>query len=166
MVRSSVYNDLLATLTATGWTNGSLEFPFEVKEFFAEYAQYQRDSVHVNTFVLDAGDPSPLVEWELGGLLTQVYRFNFAFYGQDEATGIGVFSDLSDRYQGLTDAPFVPLYDYNAAGPDFPLVRMMEVESFQWLRVPTEASPFDHHLFGGELILRDWIDGDRTVMQA
>lgn len=165
MVRSSVYNDLVATLTGTGWTDQSLTFPFEVKEFFAEFAQYSHDAIHVNTFVLDEGEPSPLTEWELGGMLSQTYRFNFAFYGQDEATGIGVFSDLSDRYQGLTAAPFVPLYNYNVPGPDYPLVRMMEVESFQWLRAPVDAAPFDHHLFGGELILRDWIDGDRTVMQ-
>lgn len=165
MVRSSVYNDLVATLTATGWTDQTtLKYPFAVKEFFPEFAVYQQDPVHVNTMVLDDGEPSPLTEWELGGLLTQTYMFNFAFYGQDEETGIAVFSDLSDRYQGLTAAPFVRLYNYNTAGTPS-LVRMLQVESFGWVRAPLDAEPFDHHLFGGQLVVRDFVDGDRVGMQ-
>ena len=166
MVRSSVYNDLVATLTATGWTNATLDYPFTVKEYFPEFAVYVQDSVHVNTLVLDDGEPTPLEEWEMGGLLTQVYRFNLAFYGQDEETGLAVFADLSDRFQGLTNAPFVPLYNYNVAGPTFPLIRMMAVESFQFVHAPADAVPYDHHLFFAELLVRDFVDGDRTVMSA
>jgi hypothetical protein len=166
MVRSSVFNDLVATLTATGWTNADLEYPFAVKEFFPEFAIYVQDSVHVNTLVLDSGDPSPLEEWEMGGLLTQTYRFNLGFYGQDEETGIAVISDLSDRFQGLTSAPFVSLYDYNMDGPVFPLIRMMAVESWQSAHAPAEAVPFDQHLYYSELILRDFVDGNRIEMSA
>lgn len=162
MVRSSVYNDLVATLTATGWTNANLSFPFTVKEFFPEFTIYVQDKVHVNTMVIDDGEPTAMEEWELGGELTKVYRFNLAFYGQDAETGIAVFSDLDDRYEGLTNAPFVPLYDYNRATP--PLIRMMAVESFQYTRAAADSVPYEHHLFFAELQVRDFIDGDRTVM--
>jgi len=163
MVRSSVFNDLRATLQATGWTSADLEFPFTVKEFFPEFQIYVQDEVHVNTLVIDNGDPSAIGEWELGGDLTRQHRFNFGFYAQDDDTGLAVFSDLSDRYDGLTNAPYVALYDYNHATP--PLVRMMEVDSWQWARAPQDAVPYEHHLFFGELIVRDFVDGGRTVMQ-
>lgn len=164
MVRSSVYNDLVGTLAATGWTDASLDYPFDVREFFPEFRAYVQDRAHVNTMVIDYGDPGPLEEWELGGDLSRVYRFNLGFYGQDDETGIAVFSDLDDRYEGLTSAPFVALFDYNKATP--PLVRMMAVESFQWTRAPADSAPWEHHLFFAELQVRDFMSGDRTQMQA
>lgn len=163
MVRASVFNDLNDTLDATGWTNSSLRYAFEVREFFAEFASFVQDSVHVNTLVLDDGDPSELVEFELGGELTRAYRFNMAFYAQDDDTGLAVFSDLADRYDGLTAQRYVPLYNYNLPNP--PLVRMMEVESFQYTRAPQDAVPWEHHLFFAELIIRDFVSSDRTPMQ-
>jgi hypothetical protein len=163
MVRSSVFNDLKRTLTATGWLDTELEYPFQVREFFAEFSVYVQDAIHVNTMVIDNGDPTPIGEWELGGDMTRTYRFSLGFYAQDDETGLAVFSDLQDRYDGLTEIPYVALYNYNAATP--PLIRYMEVEGFQYARAPQDAVPYEHHLFFAELMVRDFIDGDRTTMQ-
>lgn len=163
MVRSSVFNDLKATLQATGWLDSELTFPFAVREFFPEFTAYVQDEVHVNTLVLDNGVPGQIEEWELGGEMTREYRFSMGFYGQDDDTGIAVFSDLGDRYDGLTNQPYIPLYNYAEATP--PLIRMMEVEDFRWSRAPEDAVPYEYHLFFAELTLRDFIDGNRTTMQ-
>lgn len=164
MVRMSIFNDIRATLLATGWMDANLEFPFTVREFFAEFGSYVQDAVHVNTLVVDNGNPGEMGEWELGGELTRQYRFNLAFYAQDDDIGLAVFGDLSDRFDGLTAAPYVALYDYSQSTP--PLVRMMEVDSWQWARAPQDAAPYEHHLFMAELIVRDFVSGDRTEMSA
>lgn len=167
MIRLSVFNDIKRTLTATGWLDApGLEYAFDVKEFFAEFAAYQQDRVHVNTLTIDDGEPQQLEEFEMGGKYTRLFRINLACYAQDNDTGLAVFSDLSDRYEGITDAPFVSLFDYNQIGPDFPLITRMEVESFQYARAPLEAVPYEHHLFFAELIIRDFIDANRTSMTA
>lgn len=165
MVRLSIVEDLKNTLTSTGWTSAQLNHPFSVQEFFPEFAVYADDEVHVNTLVVDSAEPSPVEEFELGGQLSRLYRVNMAFYAQDEETGIAVFSDLADRYEGLTDSPYVSLYDYNQQ-TDPPLVARMEVESFQYVRAALDVAPYEHHLWFVELMLRDFVDGDRTVMAA
>jgi hypothetical protein len=165
MVRLSVFNDLTRTLTATGWIgNPGLQYPFDVKEFFPEFATYQQDRVHVNTLTIDDGDPQLVEDFEMGLDRTRVYRISMACYAQDNDTGIAVFSDLSDRYEGVTDAPFVSLFDYNQDGPDYPLVTRMEVETFQFSLAPQDAVPYEHHLFFAELVVRDFIDGNRVDM--
>jgi hypothetical protein len=163
MVRLSVFEDLKTTLTTLGWMSAPLQYPFEVKEFFPEFAVYADDAVHINTLVMDNGDPGVMQEYELGGLLTRMYRMNFAFYAQDDETGIAVFSDLTDRYQGLTDSPYISLLNYNAVG-DPPLITRMEVDSFQYVKASLDVAPYEHHLWFGELIVRDFIDGNRTEM--
>lgn len=163
MVRLSVFQDLKATLTTLGWMDAPLQHDFEVKEFFPEFAVYSDDAVHVNTMVLDNGDPGLISEYESGGLLTRVYRINFAMYAQDDETGIAVFSDISDRYEGLTDSPFVSLLNYNVSG-DPPLITRMEVESFQYVKAALDVAPYEHHLWFAELVIRDFIDGSRTTM--
>lgn len=167
MARLSVFNDIKRTLTATGWLNApGLEYPFDVDMFFPEFATYQQDRVHVNTLTLDDGEPQQLEEYEMGGNYTRTYRINLACYAQDNDTGLAVFSDLADRYEGITDAPFVSLFDYNQTGPDYPLVTRMEVENFQYARAPLDGVPYEHHLFFAELVVRDFIDGNRTTMSA
>lgn len=163
MVRLSVFEDMKSTLTATGWLSASLEFPFELKEFFPEFAIYQQDEVHVNTMTVDTGEPQLIEDYELGGNRTRLYRLNMAFYAQDDETGIAVFSDLADRYEGITDAPYISLLDFNATGTP-PLVTRMEVESFQYVRASLDVAPYQHHLWFSELMVRDFIDGERTTM--
>lgn len=164
MVRLSVFEDLRRTLTNTGWMDAELDYPFELVEFFPEFAVYEGDAVHVNTMTLDSGEPQVLEEWETGGLLTRLYRLSMAFYAQDNETGIAVFSDLSDRFEGITDAPFVSLFDYNVS-PNPPLITRMEVESFQYVRAPQDVSPYERHLWFAELMVRDFVDGLRVEMQ-
>lgn len=165
MCRLSILNDMIDTLTKTGWM-GDLavdnQYPFDVKEFFPEFAVYAQDAVHINTIALDDGEPFSMEEYETGGMYSRLYRMNFAFYAQDNDTGMSVLMDLADRYEGLTNIPYVPLYNY-ATTPST-LVVQMEVQSFQYTRAPLDAAPYDHHLFFGELILKDFVDQNRVEM--
>lgn len=163
MVRLSVFEDMKGTLTRLGWMSAPLQYAFEVKEFFPEFAVYSNDAVHVNTLVMDNGDPGPMREYEMGGMMTRVYRMNFAMYAQDDETAIAVLSDLADRYEGLTDAPYISLLNYNVA-VDPPLITRMEVESFQHVKASLDVAPYEHHLWFAELVVRDFIDGNRTEM--
>lgn len=163
MVRLSAVQDITNTLTATGWMGSDLEYPMEVKEFFPEFAVYTQDAVHVNTIVVDKADPQGVREFELGGGFYQNYRINLAMYAQDEETGIGVFSDLSDRFFGLTDAPYVSLLDFNQADPP-PLITRMEVVSFDYTKASLDVVPYEYHLWYAQLIVQDFVDGTRTEM--
>lgn len=163
MVRLSVFEDMKRTLTDTGWLDADLKYPFAIKEFFPEFATYADDPVHVNTLAVDQGEPLALEEYDLGGMYTRLYRINAAFYAQDDETGVAVFSDLADRYDGITDAPYISLHDYNQAG-DPPLITRMEVESFQYTRAAMDVAPYEHHLWFMELMVRDFVSGNRTEM--
>lgn len=167
MVRQSVFNDLIFTLQQAGFMGTTptiaLNYPVSVVEFFPEFAIYDTDSVQYNTIAVDNGEPGPLQEYELGGQFSRDYRFNMALYAESDGIGISMFSDLSDRYQGLTNFPFVSLYDYNRTTPT--LIVDMEVLNFQYARAPQDVAPFEHHLFFAELIVRDFVDQNpvRTV---
>lgn len=163
MVRLSVLQDLSNTLTSTGWTTAPLQYPLEVKEFFPEFAVYEQDTVHVNTLVLDKAEPQGLHQYELGLNFYQNYRINMAMYAQDEETGIAVFSDLSDRYYGLTDAPYVSLFDFNADATP-PLITRMEVMSFDYVKASLDAVPYEYHLWYAQLVVQDFVNSDRTDM--
>lgn len=165
MVRLSVFEDMKNTLTSTGWTAAQLKYPFSIKEFFPEFATYAEDAVHINTLAVDTGEPLALEEYEVGGMYTRLYRINAAFYAQDDETGVAVFSDLADRYDGLTDAPYISLLNYNVQ-PDPPLITRLEVESFQYTRAAMDVAPYEHHLWFAELMVRDFIAGDRTTMPS
>lgn len=163
MVRLSVLADIERVIGATGWASAELAYPFEVKEFFPEFAVYANDTVHVNTLVLDHAEPSGLAEYELGGLLYQNYRINMALYAQDDETGIAVFSDLADRFSGRTDAPYISLFDYNVT-PDAPLITRMEVVGFEHAKASLDVAPYEHHLYYAVLAVTDFVDGGRVDM--
>lgn len=160
MVRQSVFQDMTTTLTLAGYIGAtpsiSLNYPVNVVEFFPEFAIYDIDKVQYNTIAVDNGEPGPLTEYELGGVFNKDYRFNMALYAESDGIGLSLFSDLSDRYEGLTNYPFVPLYNYNAATPT--RIVNMEVLSFAYTRAPQEVAPYEHHLFFGELIVRDFVE--------
>lgn len=160
MVRQSLFNDLIATLTSAGWMDTdvmqSLRRPMKVVEFYPEFALYDTDEPQYNTIAMDNGLPGLLEEYELGGRFKRSYRFNLAFYAQDNGTGEALLSDLSDRYLGINFYPYVSLYNYNQATPT-EIVRM-EVDSFQYMRAPQDVAPYEHHLFFGEIVLYDFLD--------
>lgn len=164
MVRQSVFEDLKATLALAGYTGATptikLKYPLTVVEFFPEFAAYEQDKVRWNTIAIDTGDPGTLEEYELGGMYSKDYRFNMALYAESDGIAQSVFSDLADRYQGLTDSPYVGMYNYNAATPS--LIVRMEVESFQYIRAPQDVAPYEHHLFFSELTVRDFIDQNQV----
>lgn len=160
MVRTSVFEDLKTTLANTGWTGStpaiSLKYPVSVVEFFPEFAIYDENKVRWNTLAIDEGDPGDLEEFELGGKFSRDYRFNLALYAESDGIGSSLFSDLADRYLGLTDSPFISLYNYNVATPA--LIVRLEVQGFQYLKAPQDVAPAEHHLFFAELLVRDFVD--------
>jgi hypothetical protein len=166
MVRQSVFEDMKTTLSNNGYLGSTpsiaLNYPVDVVEFFPEFAIYDQDTVKYNTIAVDNGEPGPLEEYELGGIYSRDYRFNMALYAENDGIGLSLFSDLGDRYLGLTNYPFIPLYNYNATTPS--LIVNMEVLTFGYTRAPVEVAPYEHHLFFGELILRDFVqqNPDRT----
>lgn len=159
MVRESVFEDMKTTLANSGYIGASpsiaLKYPVDVVEFFPEFGVYDQDTVKYNTIAVDNGEPGPLEEYELGGLFSRDYRFNMALYAENDGIGLSLFSDLGDRYLGLTNYPFIPLYNYNETVPS--LIVNMEVLAFNYTRAPQEVAPYEHHLFFGELILRDFV---------
>lgn len=168
MVRQSVFQDLNTTLALRGWTGATptmaLKYPVTTVEFYPEFAIYEQDKVRFNTLAVDQGDPGDLQEFELGGKFSRDYRYNMALYAESDGIGASLFSDLGDRYQGLTDSPFIGLYNFNAATPT--LIVRMEVMSFQYVRAPADVAPYEHHLFFGELIVRDYVDQNRVRFPA
>ena len=166
MVRQSVFYDVETTLTNAGWTGATPEmavkYPVTVVEFYPEFAIYEQDKVRYNTLAIDQGDPGPLEEFELGGRFSRDYRFNMAFYAESDGIGASLFSDLGDRYLGMTDSPFIGLYNYNVSPPT--LIVRLEVMGFQYLRAPADVAPYEHHLFFAELVVRDYVDQNRVRM--
>ena len=160
MVRQSVFEDMKTTLRNNGYMGATpsiaLKYPVDVVEFFPEFAIYDTDKVKYNTIAIDNGEPGPLEEYELGGLFSRDYRFSMALYAENDGIGLSMFSDLGDRYLGLTNYPFVALYNYNAATPT--RVVNMEVLAFQYARAPQEVAPYEHHLFFAELLVRDFVE--------
>lgn len=168
MVRQSVFQDLKVTLTNSGWIGATptmaIKYPVTVVEFYPEFAIYEQDKVRYNTVALDQGDPGDLEEFELGGKFSRDYRFNMAFYAESDGIGASLFSDLGDRYLGLTDSPYIGLYNFNAATPT--LIVRLEVMGFQYTRAPADVAPYEHHLFFGELTVRDYVDQNRVRFPA
>lgn len=166
MVRQSIFYDLETTLSNSGWTGATptmaVKYPVNVVEFYPEFAIYEQDKVRYNTLALDQGDPGELAEFELGGKFSRDYRFNMALYAESDGIGASLFSDLADRYTGMTDSPFIGLYNFNAATPT--LIVRLEVMGFQYLRAPADVAPYEHHLFFAELIVRDYVDQNRVRM--
>lgn len=159
MVRQSVFEDMKTTLANNGYMGAtpsiSLKYPVNVVEFFPEFAIYDQDKVRYNTIAIDNGEPLPMEEYEVGGLFSRDYRFNMALYAESDGIGLSLFSDLSDRYSGLTNFPYIALYDYN--DQDTPHIVNMEVLSFGYSRAPGDVAPYEHHLFFAELVLRDFV---------
>lgn len=169
MCRLSLLADIKLTLETTGWFGQLTNYPLEVTEFFPEFQIYVEDATHINTLVVDVGEALPMAEWQMGGGdmgYSRLFRLSLGMYTESDEVGIGIFSDLGDRYNGLTASPFVSLFNYNSAGPDYPLVTRMEVAQWQHTRAPNDVSPYEHHLWYGELIVRDFINGDRVEMES
>lgn len=166
MVRQSVLQDIKQTLSVSGWlgipTVGLLTQAITFEDAFPEEDLVQGRTVGLNTFVLDNGRPGVLEEYEMGGLYSRPYAFSMAFFAETDAVALSLYSDLADRYNGLTVSPWISLYNYAAATPT--LVTRMEVESFEYGRAPREVAGQERHLFLAELQVLDFVDqtGTRT----
>lgn len=162
MVRQSVFEDLRATLLDTQWLGDTTlpllgGNPLVLIDYFPRDAQYQGEAIQPNTFALDVGEPDDLVEQQLGGgLWSQQYRFNMAFYANSDALAIAVLSDLNDRYTGRTGDDYLMLYNY-LVEPPTEVVRM-DVEAFRYARPTDVQAPHQLTLYFAELALTDWLD--------
>lgn len=179
MVRQSVYQDMVNTvLVLAGWPvviNGVRQdgganptplsdlkvTPINIIEYFPEEGFSQSNPVLPNTLALDNGLPGPLDMSSMGGLFERPYRFQFAFYGENDAVAQSLFSDLADRYLGLAESPYITLYNYRTTPDPTPIVRM-EVRDFQYTRAPGELAPWEKHLFLAALELTDYVNVSDT----
>lgn len=163
MVRESVWRDILATLERTNWLGGStmsiLTTPIVLKDSWSDEQLYQGQAPKPNTFSMDNGRPGPIDEEELGGMYSRHYQFALSFYAESDVVGLSMLEDLRDRYDGLTDAPFISLYDFNT-DPNIPVSRM-EAISFGYAPDPEQTVK---HLYFAELIVQDFVDQtDRQI---
>lgn len=174
MVRESVYWDLHDTLVRTQWLAGTTSDglvtlaptatlallegdPLNLIDYFPESHDQTTDpATPFNTFALDIGEQGEMVEGELGGHFEQPYSFNMAFYAKTDAVAMALMSDLHDRYMGLTESPYISLYNYLAATPN--VVVRMEVENFRYARDVTNVAPHEVHLFFAQLEITDYVD--------
>lgn len=178
MVRESVFQDLRDTLVRTQWLAGTTSDglvttapdqtlallegrPLNLIDYFPENDGAQAETLY-NTFAMDIGDHGEMQEGELGGFLEQPYTFNMAFYALTDAVAMAVFSDLYDRYMGITDSPFISLYNYLAATPN--VVVRMEVENFRYARDIQQVAPHEVHLFFASLEITDYVDQARRTV--
>lgn len=167
MVRQSVYNDMVQTLLRAGWPileDGvrldvpASQFqvsPINIIEYVPEEGFGQDNPLLPNTLALDNGLPGPMEEAFLGGPMERPYRFQYAFYAENDAVAQALLSDLYDRYMGLADSPFITLFNYASATPT-PVVRM-EVETFQYTRAPDSVAAWERQLFLAVMELTDYV---------
>lgn len=168
MVHQSVLGDLKTVLDAVGWYSlsspttipsavaGLLTSPIVIQDAFPEEGVYVGNAPAPNTLTMDMGLPGTMEDSEMGGLFEQPYKFSFAFFAESDAVAKALLSDLSDRYLGMTDSPFITLHNY-AVDPVTDIVRM-EVESFAYAPSPNAVAPGEHHLYYAELIITDYLD--------
>lgn len=177
MVRESVFQDVRDTLIRSQWMPGTstdgvttlegetlalLEGrPLNLIDYFPENDGAAAETLY-NTFAMDIGDPGEMVEGELGGFFEQPYVFNMAFYALTDAVAMAVLSDLHDRYMGITDSPFISLYNYLAPTPN--VVVRMEVENFRYARDVQQVAPHEVHLFFASLEITDYVDQARRTI--
>ena len=115
-----------------------------------------------NTLAMDtgvAGDPEYI---ELGSnMQEQPYTFTFAFYATSDGAALALMNDLRDRYLGriVTD-DHLNLFNFNDPAYDvntLPVYRM-EIDSFRYSQNAEQVTPWEVHLYFGELILTDVVD--------
>ena len=180
MVRESVYQDLKDSLIRTQWLAGTTSDglvtvtptgtfalmegdPVDLIDYFPESGNQEGEAITpFNTFALDIGEQGEMVEGELGGFFEQPYSFNMAFYAKTDAVAMALMSDLYDRYMGLTESPFISLYNYLAASPN--IVVRMEVENFRYARDVQNVAPHEVHLFFASLEITDYVDQARRTI--
>lgn len=115
-----------------------------------------------NTLAIDAGVPQNPQTVELGSnMVEQDYLFTFAFYASSDAVAIALGNDLRDRYMGrIVGDDHINLYDYNdpTFSPSTPPITRMECNYFRWAQNLEQVSPWEVHLYFGELSLTDFVD--------
>lgn len=166
MVRQSVYEDLKIHLEEMNWIGSTplnilavdgVVSPLTLRDYFPTNAEFQGEEIPPNTLAIDQGTPGPARLHEMGGpLRSQLYYFNFALFAHSDAVALSLFSDLNDRYMGITHAEIITLWDYLQATPT-PVVDM-EVETFEVMKSPEQPAP-GKQLYFAELVITDYING-------
>lgn len=182
MVHESVIEDLVNTLIACRWLEGTTtravnnpaNSTYEVVTTIADdvFALVADDPITVinyfpdpasgppepNTLAVDLPRPADTEEVECGsGMEYQPYQFSMAFYASSDAAAVAIMSDLQDRYAGrIVNGEAVALFDYltDSVTP----VVYMEVEAFRHARDVESVTVSEIHLHFGELDIVDVVD--------
>lgn len=177
MVRQSIYEDLRSLLVDLDWVPddpnwkpgdpydsseflGMISSPVVLTDYFPVSASYQGEDIEPNTLALDQGTPGDPQYVEMGGDdREQEYLFNLAFFAENDAVALSLFSDLADRYRGVTPGMFesVSLFDY-LTDPSTPVVEM-DVLSFEVAKSPEQPAP-GRMLWFAQLVVSDYLELD------
>lgn len=115
-----------------------------------------------NTFAVDNGITGQPVYLELGSnMMEQTYTFAMAFYANSDAVAMAVMNDLRDRYAGrIVSDDHLNLFNFNdpAYTNSTPPVCRMEIENFRYTMSTDQVSPWEVHLYFGELTITDIVD--------
>lgn len=141
--------------------------PIELIDYFPDsedddsnrIGEPEANKTALNTFALDNGTQGETAPRELGSNAQLVpYTFAMAFWASSDAVAQAVMNDLRDRYSGrLVRNDAISLWNFNSTSTS-PVVRM-DVEKFSY-RLNTELNtPAEVHLYFGELLLLDEVDG-------
>lgn len=164
MVRESVLEDLRTALESLDWTGssalGMLSSAVVIEDYFPVEAVYQGEAVELNTLAMDQGTPQEPQYVEMGGDdRKQDYYFNFAFFAENDAVALALFSDLADHYLGMAPGArsSITLFNYLAATPTS--VVDMEVASFEVAKSPQQPAP-GRLLWFAQLVITDYLELD------
>lgn len=161
MVRQSVWNDLNRLLGELNWTGatplGILESkPLVVTDYFPEDYATQGVELEPNLLAMSTGTPGAPYQYEMGGIRAQDYTFRFMLICVSDAMAQALLQDLSDRYMGESESGAIPLYNYNAATPQF--IVNLETDSFRFGPADEQVAAI-HPTYYGVLDLTDFLDG-------
>lgn len=116
----------------------------------------------LNTLAVDTGVAEDGILIELGSnMMEQPYIFTMAFYAASDAVALALMNDLRDRYAGrLVSDDRLDLYNFNAPGFDenTPPVVRMEVDYFKFQQNADTVTPWEVHLYFGEVGITDIVD--------
>lgn len=119
-----------------------------------------------NTLAIDTGQPQDPTDMELGSNMIEVqYVFTMAFYASSDAVAMALMNDLRDRYQGrIVSDDRLNLYNFN--DDEIPLVFRMECDYFKYQQNVETVSPWEVHMYFGELALTDVVDPEEVGRPA
>jgi hypothetical protein len=164
MVYQSVLNDLKATLTDLDWYDtagtinaaykGVLSKPLRIDDFYPEEGLTAGNAPAPNLLAMDDGTPGQPYLAELGGPYEQQYLFQMQLIAESDTVAKMIFSDMADRYLGLTQPDYITLYNYGAS----PVEEVCRLEVDRFIFAPDNETPGEFRFYIAELEVTDRLD--------